>query len=168
MWAEDGSGQTLETKTMPVMPHRVRLHIAAVAVLTLLAASACTSDESPTAAKAGQAIKKHILQLLKERNAQNVTITDPGGKNIPCGDDKAKQTFAARATDADPQAQPQIIKDTLVAALRRVAPYEIISDKFDARPIELRNAEEATVLFLGSPGEGRIDVRGETRCLTAD
>ena len=97
---------------MPGAPLSVRLRpITAALLLTLL--TACTSEDSPTAAQAGQTLKKHVLQLLKERNAQNVTITDPGGKNIPCGDGKAKQTFAATGLDL-PQRESPALVDSLI------------------------------------------------------
>ena len=142
---------------------RVRAH--RITLLAILLLAGCTSHDTPTAAQAGQTLKTHILQLLKERNAQNITITDPGGKNVPCVDGKAKQTFAVTATDSSPLSEPQIIKDQLVATLSHIGPYKIVSDKFDYRPVELENVAAATTLFLGSTGTGRIDIEGVTRCL---
>ena len=152
---------------MSGLPNSVRLRrtVAALAVLAPLVLAGCTSDKGPTAAEAGQTLKSHILQLIKERNAKNVTIIDPGGRNISCADGKFKQTFAVTAADADANSRPQIIKDALISALGNVAPYEIVSDKFDDSPIEVQNAHAATVLFLGSSANGRIEVQGQTQCL---
>ncbi|MEU8195713.1 hypothetical protein AB0C10_18205 [Microbispora amethystogenes] len=151
---------------MPGAPLSARIcPIAGALLLTLLAPVACSSEETPTAAEAGQTLRTHILQLLKERNAQNVTITDPGGKDIPCGDGKAKQTFAATAGDADLRTEPQIVKDALVGALNRVAAYRIVSDGFGDEPVEARNEATHTDLFLDAPARGRIRVAGRTDCL---
>ncbi|MET8156985.1 hypothetical protein ABZT47_11465 [Sphaerisporangium sp. NPDC005289] len=143
----------------------LRRKFAAVALLTPLVLTACTIDKGPTVAQAGQTLKGHILQLLQERHARDVTITDPGGKNVPCGHGRAKQTFAVRATDIDARSKSQLVKDGLVATLKRVAPYEIASDDFDSKPIRLENQDAATVLYVGSPLDGQIDLRGETHCL---
>ncbi|GII62538.1 hypothetical protein Skr01_26230 [Sphaerisporangium krabiense] len=147
-------------------PAKLRRKATVVALLVPLALTACTSDKGPTVAQAGQTLKSHILQLLKESNAQNVTIADPGGKNIPCEEGKAKQTFAAIAVDSESLSKPQIVKDGLISALSRVAPYKIVSDGFDDKPIQLENAATGTILYIGSSGHGEIDVRGQTQCLS--
>src|SRR5262245_61105683 len=116
---------------------RLRGLLVVLAVANALVLTGCDSDEGPTAAQAGQTLKNHILQLLKERNAQDVTVTDPGGRNIPCGDGKAKQTFAVVAADADARTRPQIIKDGFISALGHVGNYRIVSDGFDDKPIEV-------------------------------
>ncbi|MGI5156161.1 hypothetical protein [Microbispora sp. CA-102843] len=150
---------------MPGAPLSVRLRpIAAALLLALLTSTACTTENSPTAAQAGQTLKKHILQLLEERNAQNVTITDPGGKNIPCGDGKAKQTFAATGQDL-PQRGPAALVDSLVGALKRVAPYDITAVGDPGEPVRVRNNAAHTLLTLASPRNGQYLVSGETECL---
>ncbi|MBB2743766.1 UNVERIFIED_ORG: hypothetical protein FHR35_003602 [Microbispora rosea subsp. rosea] len=151
---------------MPGAPFSVRLRpIAAALLLALLTSTACTSEDSPTAAQAGQTLKKHVLQLLDEAGARDVAITDPGGKDIPCADGGVKQTFAVTAGDIDDDRQPQFIKDELVGALRRVARYQMISDGFDAGPVEVRDATSGSVLQLGAPAKGRIAISGWTGCL---
>ncbi|MEV7803494.1 hypothetical protein AB0O28_11160 [Microbispora sp. NPDC088329] len=151
---------------MPGAPLSVRLRPIAVAILLmLLAPTACTSKDSPTAAQAGQTLKNHVLQLLKERNAQNVTVTDPGGKNIPCGDGKAKQTFAATGQDL-PQRKPPALVDSLLGALKRVAPYDITTVGDPGEPVRVRNDAAHTLLTLASPRDGQYSVNGETECLT--
>ncbi|WP_370019984.1 hypothetical protein [Planotetraspora sp. GP83] len=134
--------------------------------LAALALTGCTSDKGPTAAQAGQTLKNHILQLLKERNAQDITITDPGGRNIPCPDGKAKQTFAATGKDL-PQRRPDVLVDSLVGALKRVAPYEIVSVADPGGSVRVRNTAAQTILLLGSPANGQYSVSGETQCLAA-
>ncbi|MEW9530363.1 hypothetical protein [Microbispora sp. NPDC049125] len=131
-----------------------------------LGVSACTSDDTPTASEAGRTLKNHILQLLKERNAQNVTITDPGGKNIPCGDGHAKQTFAARGDDL-PERQPAALVDALVGALKRVAPYRVVSAGESGQPVRVEDKQAHTVLVLSAPLKGMYQVSGETQCLVS-
>ncbi|WP_152990520.1 hypothetical protein [Sphaerimonospora mesophila] len=153
---------------MPGMPNRARLHIIAVVTLTLVAASGCTSNETPTAAQAGQTLKKHILQLLKERNAQNITITDPGGKNIPCADGRVKQTFGATGSDL-PDRRPDALVDALLGALKRVAPYRITSfADHPGDPITVQSESSQTILTLSAPTNGKYVVSGETKCLSTD
>ncbi|WP_143737147.1 hypothetical protein [Microbispora sp. GKU 823] len=153
---------------MPGAPLSVRLRpIAAALLLALLTSTACTTEDSPTAAQAGQILKKHILQLLKERNAQNVTVTDPGGKNIPCGDGKAKQTFAATGQDL-PQRKPSALVDSLLGALKRVAPYDITSVGDPGEPVHVRDDAAHTLLTLAAPSSGQYLVSGETECLMMD
>ncbi|WP_169949504.1 hypothetical protein [Microbispora sp. H11081] len=151
---------------MPGAPFSVRLRpIAAVLLLGLVTSTACTSDDSPTAAQAGQTLKKHVLQLLKERNAQNVSITDPGGRNIPCGDGKAKQTFAAVGEDNWPGTEPAALNDMLVGALKRVGDYEISETSGAQSPVVVINRSTHTILRLSSSEKGLYQVQGETQCL---
>ncbi|WP_248963898.1 hypothetical protein [Sphaerisporangium perillae] len=137
---------------------------AALVLLAPLVLTACTSGESPTSSQAGQTLKTHILQLLKERNADNIAITDPGGKNIPCAKDKAKQTFAASGRDL-PERKPDALIDSLLGALKRVAPYQIVSSGTPGQPIRVENKTTRTILVLGSPVNGKYVVSGETQCL---
>ncbi|WP_203951432.1 hypothetical protein [Planotetraspora mira] len=137
-----------------------------MAVAIPLALTGCDSDDGPTAAQAGQTLKNHILQLLKERDARDVTITDPGGQNIPCGDGKAKQTFAATGRGF-PQTEPDDQIGALVGALKRVAQYEIVDPGGSGKPVRMRNTTTRTSLVLGSPANGLYSVSGETQCLMA-
>lgn len=68
-------------RSAPSFP--VRLGVTLLA--TALTLAAC-GEREPTAVEAGATLKAHILKLLKEVNTQNIQITDPGGKDIPCGD----------------------------------------------------------------------------------
>ncbi|GAA3798460.1 hypothetical protein GCM10022226_17260 [Sphaerisporangium flaviroseum] len=140
------------------------LALALLVSLTPMAMTSCSSDTGPTATQAGQTLKKHILQLLKERNAENVVVTDPGGKDIPCGDGKAKQTFAATGDDL-PERKPDVLVDSLWGALGRVAPYEFVSAGDPGAPVRLQSKMTRTVLVLSSPRSGKYLVTGETFCL---
>ncbi|MBB4702839.1 hypothetical protein [Sphaerisporangium siamense] len=148
-------------------PVKLRRKGAVIALLVPLALTACTSDEGPTAAQAGQTLKNHILQLLKERNAQNVTITEPGGRNIPCADGRAKQIFAATGTDVAKTTTPDNVRSALLGALNRVAPYNVVDAGPLSAPIHVQNDATKTKLLLDSPAVGVYAVSGETDCLAS-
>jgi hypothetical protein len=136
-----------------------------ICIVALFAVSGCAEKE-PTAAEAGETLKLHITELMKQRHALEVKITDPGGRDIPCGEGKAKRTFAATGRDPALQREPDGLNTLLLGSLSRVAPYEIVEDRGDA-PIKLANDEYKTVIILESPVNGQYGVRGETECLPA-
>ncbi|MFD0883025.1 hypothetical protein ACFQ08_00375 [Streptosporangium algeriense] len=144
------------------MGRSVRLGVAVCAV-TLLTVAGC-GDSGPTAAEAGETLKAHITELMKESHVLDVKITDPGGRDIPCAEGKAKRTFAATARDSAPQSDPDGLNTFMVGALSSVAPYRIVEDPGNA-PIRLANEEYKTVIIFESPANGQYAVRGETECL---
>ncbi|WP_344980564.1 hypothetical protein [Streptosporangium fragile] len=131
--------------------------------MALLAVSGC-ADSGPTAAEAGETLKSHITELMKERHALDVRITDSGGRDIPCGEGRAKRTFAAVGRDPAESRGGDNLNDLLLGALSRVAFYRIAEDRGNA-PIRLASDDYKTVIILESPGNGRYAVRGETECL---
>ncbi|GAA3441644.1 hypothetical protein [Planomonospora venezuelensis] len=144
------------------MARPVRRSVAMCAV-ALLTVSGC-AEKDPTAAEAGETLKLHITELMKERHALDVKITDPGGRDIPCGEGKAKRTFAATGTDPASHRTPDGLNTLLLGSLSRVATYDIVEDRGNA-PIKLANNEHRTVIVLESPANGQYGVRGETECL---
>ncbi|MBB2911272.1 hypothetical protein FHS43_002537 [Streptosporangium becharense] len=135
----------------------------AVCAAVLLAVSGC-ADSGPTAAEAGETLKTHITELMKEGHVLDVRITDSGGRDIPCGEGKAKRTFAAAGRDSAERSDPDGLNTYLIGVLSSVAPYRIVEDRGNA-PIRLANGEYKTVIILESPAEGQYAVRGETECL---
>ncbi|MET8337630.1 hypothetical protein ABZV14_32200 [Streptosporangium canum] len=131
--------------------------------MALLVVSGC-GDSGPTAAEAGETLKSHITELMEERHALDVRITDSGGRDIPCGEGKAKRTFAATAREAASQRGPDMLNDLLLGTLSRVAAYRIAEDP-GRGPIRLANDKYKTVIILESPANGQYGVRGETECL---
>ncbi|WP_143653620.1 hypothetical protein [Streptosporangium subroseum] len=129
----------------------------------LLAVSGC-ADSGPTAAEAGETLKSHITELMKKRHALDVRITDFGGRDTPCGEGKAKRTFAATGMDGAAQRGADSLNTLLLGSLSGVASYRIVEDRGDA-PIKLANDEYKTKMILESPGKGKYAVRGETECL---
>lgn len=134
-----------------------------VCAVALLAVSGC-GDSGPTVAQAGETLKAHITELMKKSHVLDVRIIDPGGRDVPCGEGRAKRTFAATARDAAPQRGPDTLNDFLLGALSRVADYRIVEDH-GRGPIRLANDNYKTVLILESPANGQYGVRGETECL---
>ncbi|GII01804.1 hypothetical protein [Planobispora takensis] len=148
---------------MPRSNRSLPVRLGATLLAAGLAMAGCSENE-PTAAEAGATLKTHILKLLDEVSAQNVQVTDPGGKDIPCGDDKAKRTFAATAPDSSPERAPYILNNIMTSALDRVADYDI-ADSSGAE-IRMTNESTKTVILLDSTTKGRYAVRGETQCLS--
>ncbi|MGV9775475.1 hypothetical protein [Streptosporangium sp. NPDC003464] len=140
----------------------VRLGVTLLA--TALALAACGESE-PTAAGAGATLKTHILKLLKEVNAQNIQITDPGGKDIPCGDGRFKRTFAATGQGRPPYSQPIHMKDEMRGALSRVAHYTGLGAPNLSEPAKIADRSARTLLVLDASATGEYLVSGETECL---
>ncbi|WP_326643530.1 hypothetical protein OG884_07575 [Streptosporangium sp. NBC_01755] len=134
-----------------------------VCTVVLLGVAGC-GDSGPTAAEAGETLKTHITELMKERHALDVRITDSGGRDISCGEGKEKRTFAAVGRDPATERGADSLNTLLLGSLSGVAPYRIVEDRGDA-PIKLANDEYKTKMTLESPGNGQYAVRGETECL---
>ncbi|MEO3862438.1 hypothetical protein [Acrocarpospora sp. B8E8] len=135
-----------------------------VAVIALVVINGGQREPEPTATEAGAALKTHILQLLDEVFAQNVQIIDPGGKDIACGNDKSKRTFAVTGLDSDTESTPYSLNVRMLSAMDVVADYDIT----DSSGAVIRMANEATktVILLESTAKGTFSVRGETQCLS--
>ncbi|MEU4832276.1 hypothetical protein [Streptosporangium sp. NPDC023615] len=134
-----------------------------IGAVTVLAASGC-GGSGPTSAEAGEILKTHITKLMEGRHALDVRITDSGGRDIPCGEGKAKRTFAATGKDGDETRRADSLNTLLVGSLSGVADYRIVEDRGDA-PLKLVNDKYKTKMTLESPGNGQYAVSGETECL---
>jgi hypothetical protein len=144
---------------------RLVRHAVPVGVLMLLALAGCGADE-PTAAEAGEALKTHITKLAEEANIRDVRVTDPGGKDIFCGNGRAKRTYAISGRDVAPERTPNTLKSGLLGTLKLVAKYELTNPEEPIdKPWRAVDDEAKTMLVLDSPGNGRYAVSGETQCL---
>ncbi|MER6172554.1 hypothetical protein [Streptosporangium sp. NPDC001681] len=153
---------------MPRSARSFPVRLGAMFLLATLSLTAC-GEKQPTAAEAGETLKAHILKLLEEVNAKNIQITDPGGKDISCGEGRAKRTFAATGQDIAPERQANGLNEMMVSASKRVANYELVSigDPDDINdPMTVVDESSRTSLILQSSTNGRYAVRGETKCLS--
>ncbi len=142
---------------------RIGLSLAALPILLLV--SSCGSENSPTSAEAGRALKAHILAALKAQNAQDIVVADPGGKNIACGNNRAKQTFAATGHDLSARSDPEALNNMLLGALEGITPYKVVSADAKGQPIRVVNETTKTTISFNSPGDGTYSAVGETDCL---
>ncbi|GAA1264895.1 hypothetical protein GCM10009677_15970 [Sphaerisporangium rubeum] len=107
------------------------------------------------------------MQLLKERNAQNVTILDQGEESRECSDGRFKRTFAASGTDVAKDTSPENIRAALLGALNRVAAYVVVDAGPLSSPVTVMNSTTRTRLVLDSPSKGVYKITGETDCLSS-
>ncbi|GGS87770.1 hypothetical protein GCM10010156_52870 [Planobispora rosea] len=147
---------------MPGSIRSLAVRLGATLLVAALAMAGCSEGE-PTAVEAGETLKTHILKLLDEVSAQNAQVTDPGGKDIPCGDGKARRTFAATAPDSSPERAPNVLNNIMISALDRVAEYKITDGS--GTSVRMTNNPAKTIILLESTANGRYSVRGETQCL---
>ncbi|GAA0992778.1 hypothetical protein GCM10009555_082390 [Acrocarpospora macrocephala] len=135
-----------------------------VAVIALVVINSGQREPEPTAAEAGAILKTHILKLFDELHARDIQVTDPGGKDVPCGDDGAKRTFAASGLDSAPERKPDILNSIMIGAMNGVADYNITDSS--GATIRMENEPTKTVILLESTANGKYSVRGETQCLS--
>ncbi|GAA1019782.1 hypothetical protein Aple_061090 [Acrocarpospora pleiomorpha] len=137
------------------------------AVLVAVIAVAVISDggeKEPTVAEAGETLKAHVLKLFDELRARNIQVIDPGGRDIPCEDGKAKRTFAATGLDISPERMPDILNNIMIGAMGRVADYNITDTSGAA--VRMENEPAKTVILLNSTKNGQYSAQGETQCLS--
>ncbi|MEU0486552.1 hypothetical protein ABZ260_46230, partial [Streptosporangium sp. NPDC006013] len=89
-------------------------------------------------------LKVHIIELMRQRSVLDVQITDFGGRDIPCGEGKAKRTFAVVGRDTTERTEGDSLNTLLLGSLSGVAPYRIVEDRGDA-PIKLASEAYKTV-----------------------
>ncbi|MBB5133878.1 hypothetical protein HNP84_003604 [Thermocatellispora tengchongensis] len=146
---------------------RLRGYAISVSVVMALVLSGCGDDEPdlPTAAEAEVTLKNHINRALEIISADDVKITNPGGRDIPCGDGRYKRTYAATARDRITSGDPNTLVLMLNGALDGLAEYEAVTT--DLTRMDLANKRLHTKIILSSPGRHEISVQGETECLPA-
>ncbi|MBE3010806.1 hypothetical protein IL992_16610 [Microbispora sp. NEAU-D428] len=145
------------------MTLRLRL-IVPIFLAAGLMLSACGEPE-PTAAEAGQVLKSHIDQTVKHAFGTDVEVTDPGGRDIPCGDGKFKRSYALKARERVGSGDPEGITLALVGTLDAIADYELVKAGMTPTYQQAVSDKYHTRIVLSSPSKGRMEVRGETDCL---
>jgi hypothetical protein len=161
----------------------VRMVLAGLTCAALATATGCGSangdDSGPTAAEAGTQLAKDAKSLLDQvQDHHNLTtpytVTEDATKAVPCGENKAKRTFAARTripVGADLDTTLDLETTGAAGALPRE--YKIAershADDLSGRKMDMRNDENGLVISVQLTPSGRqIDyaVTGETRCLS--
>lgn len=148
------------------MAHSLRRTVSLI-FIALLALAGCgdgNSDE-PTAAEAGAILKQHITQLLERVRASDIKVTDPGGKNIPCGENRAVQTYGATGVDNFGSGDPEGLVTNMVGGLTALGDYTLTDAKLGDTKRELVSTTARTRITIESPGEKRYVVNGRTECL---
>ena len=135
--------------------------------IALLALAGCGDGNSgePTAAEAGAILKQHITQLLERVRASDIKVTDPGGKNIPCGENRAMQTYGATGVDNFGSGDPEGLVTNMVGGLTALGDYTLTDAKLGDTKRELVSTTARTRITIESPGEKRYVVNGRTECL---
>ncbi|MFI7642792.1 hypothetical protein [Nonomuraea sp. NPDC049400] len=143
----------------------VRLGVLAMAALAL-ATSCSTPDTGPTAAQAGETLKAHITQLMRETGLRNVEVTDPGGKDVSCGEGRTKRTYGAKSTF---DGNGEVLINQLTGTLTGTWGYKV--DRVfipDSAKTILKLAPSRTVVTLDLPTEHEVAVVGETDCVKSE
>jgi hypothetical protein len=146
------------------LPLRLGATILAAILVAVIAVAAIGNEKEPTVAEAGETLKAHILKLFDELRARNIQVTDPGGKDIPCEDGKAKRTFAATGLDISPERMPDILNNIMIGAMGRVADYHIADSS--GGTVRMENEPTKTIIMLNSTRNGHYSAQGETQCLS--
>ncbi|MFI6450750.1 hypothetical protein ACIBF6_04290 [Streptosporangium amethystogenes] len=152
------------------MAHRFSAAIksAAIIVLGMLALGACSSDPpGPTVAQAEATLKADIDWLMKLLHAKDVKVTDEGGRDIPCGDDKVKRTYAISGVDTSSIDRPVSVFNALTGGLGQRG-YKVVSVDWDTPSNELVKEESRIKVTVDSSRKKNFEIFGETRCLQVD
>jgi hypothetical protein len=132
-------------------------------VAPLIPAGHEPGEPEPTAAEAGAILKAHVLRLIEEVSYASPQVTDPGGRDIPCGDGKVKRTFAATGPDAAEYTKPRTLNLMMLSAAGEFADYDLAGP--GGPDFHLVGEDTRTSLHLNSTENGRYSVSGETDCL---
>ncbi|MGS2640493.1 hypothetical protein [Streptosporangium sp. LJ11] len=138
---------------------------AVIVALGILALGACSSEPpGPTAAQAEATLKADIDWLVKSTHAKDVTVTDEGGKDIPCGEGKAKRTYGVAGVDASSVDEPVIIFNMLTGGLGKRG-YKVVSVDWKTPSNESVKGESRVKITVDSSRKKHFELSGETQCL---
>ncbi|GAA3712622.1 hypothetical protein GCM10022224_092730 [Nonomuraea antimicrobica] len=134
-------------------------------MLLALVAGCGGGDPGPTAAQAGETLKTHITELIGETGLKDVQVTDPGGKDVSCGEEGAKRTYAVKSTF---RGEDTGLIGEMAGALTLNWGYKV--DKVftpESYKTILKLASARTTVTLDMPVMGDVVVSGETSCIPA-
>ncbi|PZG13430.1 hypothetical protein [Nonomuraea aridisoli] len=154
------AGPTFETETISMAPV---WRCATAAALVAVLGGCSTPDPGPTAEQAGRTLQQHITELMKMVDADETVVTDPGGKDVPCGTDGVKRTYAVKSTFAR-------FDDNLIAEmagrLGMTWAYEVHDPYKPGLPrTTLKLASSRTSITLETPSDHEAVAKGETDCI---
>ncbi|MBO2451791.1 hypothetical protein J4573_32215 [Actinomadura barringtoniae] len=151
------------------------LRIVGLTLATALLLSACGDDKpkGPTAAEAEQTLKAHINKLVGVGvgNVRHVKVTDPGGKDIPCGKNKAKRTYAVTGDKNDPKKDdlsltPVDLRSHMFGVLiTQVAKYDTVDIKGGQPTLNTHNPATRTNILIKAYPNRKLELFGSTDCL---
>ncbi|MGP4102186.1 hypothetical protein [Nonomuraea sp. KM90] len=134
-----------------------------MALLAVLAGCS-TPDPGPTVEQAGQTLERHITEMMEQTGPEEIVVTDPGGKDVPCGTDGIKRTYAVRTTY-------NRTDDNLIAEMAgRLGTrwgYEVHDPYKPGVPrTTLKLASSRTSITLETPSDHEAMAAGETDCIS--
>ncbi|MFG6201698.1 hypothetical protein [Nonomuraea sp. JJY05] len=140
----------------------VRLGVLAMATLAFLT-SCSKPDTGPTAAQAGETLKSHITQVMRQTGLRDVEVTDPGGKDVSCGEGGTKRTYGARST-FEGDGDGFVLEMT--ERLRATWGYKVdMASATASHKTVFKLASSRTSVTVDMPTEHEITVVGETDCV---
>jgi hypothetical protein len=154
------------------MPRRW-LHVTSLVLTATLTVTACGDKEpqGPTVTEAEQVLRSQVNAALDGAAPRNPKATDPGGRDLPCREGKAKRTYAVVADNRSSSAlTPVEIKNGMVGALPHLDDFTITEDNHatyrgEPSKIKIHNQRTRTWLSLSVPSKKKIEVHGSTDCL---
>ncbi|GAA0399107.1 hypothetical protein [Acrocarpospora corrugata] len=141
--------------------------ILSIAVFVAFVLSGCGDNAPPlpTSTEAGQVLKSHIDRTFRYALAKEITITDPGGRDVPCGDGKYRRTYSVEAVAGEGPGDSQKVATSLISALNGVAKYQMTEVPGTLAMRVAVSTQFRTRIAIYSPSKGRMAARGETECL---
>jgi hypothetical protein len=136
----------------------------AAAMMAFAVVTGCAeSDPGPTAAQAGETLKTHIDELMAEAGLRDFQVTDPGGKDVPCGAEGKKRTYGVKSSF---QSDAESLIGQLTGTLTSMWGYTV-EEVFvpDTGKTVLKLTRSRTTVTLDLPAEQVVTVTGETDCV---
>ncbi|MGW4799136.1 hypothetical protein ACWEPC_42640 [Nonomuraea sp. NPDC004297] len=136
---------------------------ATAAGLLAVLAGCSTADPGPTAEQAGQTLQQHITELMASVDAEEVAVTDPGGKDVPCGADGVKRTYAVKSTFSR---LSDLLLPEMAGKLSTTWGYKVHEPyKYGSPRTTLKLASARISITVETPNDHEAVAEGETDCI---
>jgi hypothetical protein len=154
------AGQTFGTETIAMASvWRCAIAVGGVAVL----AGCSTADRGPTVEQAGRTLQEHITELMESVDPEETVVTDSGGKDVACGADGVKRTYAARSTFS--RSDKHLLAE-MVGRLSMMWSYKVDKPYGPGLPrTTMKLASSRTSITLETPSDHEALAAGETDCI---